>query len=70
METIEGKIEFVNIEFLNQNPSSLVFDGLNLVIPENSFVAVNKWPGFDGVSLFYLIQRFYDPSKGFVVILI
>ncbi len=68
MSTINGKLEFRDIEFRYQQSSPLLLKGVNLEIPKGSFVAVVGLSGSGKSTLTKLLTRLYDAEKGSVLI--
>lgn len=68
MSTIQGKLDFRDIEFRYQQSSPLLLKGLNLEIPRGAFVAVVGLSGSGKSTLTKLLTRLYDAEKGTVLI--
>jgi len=63
-----GKIEFRNIGFVYPKNNEKILDGINLTIKAGSKVAFVGRSGAGKTTLVKLLLRFYDPSKGLVLI--
>ncbi len=63
-----GKIEFRNIGFVYPKNKEKILDGINLTIKAGSKVAFVGRSGAGKTTLVKLLLRFYDPSKGLVLI--
>ena len=68
-DTVKGKIEFKDIEFAYPtHTEKSIFRALNLRIPDSSVVAVVGPSGCGKSTLISLIARFYEPSRGQVLL--
>ncbi len=63
LETIEGKVEFHNVNF-GYNPDELVLQNINLEVSPGEMVAFVGPSGSGKTTLANLIARFYDPTTG------
>jgi len=68
MVATKGKIEFKNIGFVYPKNNQKILDGINLTIKAGSKVAFVGRSGAGKSTLVKLLLRFYDPSKGVVLI--
>lgn len=64
----KGKIEFRNIGFVYPKNNQKILDGINLTIKAGTKVAFVGRSGAGKTTLVKLLLRFYDPSKGLVLI--
>ncbi|EGG17681.1 hypothetical protein DFA_08677 [Cavenderia fasciculata] len=66
---IRGDIEIKNLHFTYPSrPNKKIFNGLNLVIPAGSKVALVGSSGGGKSSIISLLERFYDPAQGEITI--
>ncbi len=63
LETIEGKVEFHNVNF-GYNPDELVLQNINLEVSPGEMVAFVGPSGSGKTTLANLIARFYGPTTG------
>ncbi|QPN60183.1 peptidase domain-containing ABC transporter [Synechococcus sp. CBW1002] len=68
MPSIEGRVDFQNVEFRYQNSAPLMLNGVNLSIPKGAFVAIVGTSGSGKSTLTKLLARLYSPEKGSVLI--
>lgn len=62
-------ISFKNVKFAYPaRPGNIIFDGLNLTIREGETLALVGSSGGGKSTVIQLIERFYDPSEGFVAL--
>ncbi len=65
---VNGKIEFKNIWFKYPSREKQIFKGLNLVINPSTKVALVGPSGCGKSTILALLQRFYDPDQGEVLV--
>ena len=65
---LRGKIEFQNVSFAYPGSSQLVLKDINLTIQPGETVAIMGSTGCGKTSLVNLIPRFYDVTKGTVLV--
>jgi ATP-binding cassette subfamily B (MDR/TAP) protein 1 len=69
LDRVEGHIEFHDVGFAYPSrPEATIFDGLNLVLPAGKTTAVAGPSGCGKSTLVGLIERFYKPITGTVMI--
>ncbi|KAG7626904.1 ABC transporter type 1 transmembrane domain superfamily [Arabidopsis thaliana x Arabidopsis arenosa] len=69
LETIRGEVEFNNVKFkYPSRPETLIFDDLCLKIPSGKTVALVGGSGSGKSTVISLLQRFYDPNEGDILI--
>jgi len=68
IKKMEGKIEFQKVGFIYPKNNLKVLDDINLVIKSGSKVAFVGRSGTGKTTLVKLLLRFYDPSKGRILI--
>ncbi|KAK4480799.1 hypothetical protein RD792_011650 [Penstemon davidsonii] len=67
--SVRGKIEFRGVSFAYPSrPSIQILQSLNLVIPSSKTLALVGVSGGGKSTIFALIERFYDPSQGFITL--
>ncbi|RWS03142.1 ABC transporter: subfamily ABCB/MDR-like protein, partial [Dinothrombium tinctorium] len=66
---MQGKIEFVSVFFTYPSrPDSLVLQGFNLTINPGETVAIVGPSGCGKSTVIQLLQRFYDPDDGHILV--
>ena len=66
---VKGKVEFRNVSFAYPgNEGASVIEGFNLVISPGETIGILGAPGCGKTSLISLIPRFYDVTKGAVLV--
>lgn len=69
LHAVDGHIEFVDIHFsYPSRPDVLIFNGLNLDIPSGKIVALVGCSGSGKSTVISLIERFYEPSSGEILL--
>lgn len=69
LHNISGEVEFIHVEFAYPSrPDTIVLKDLNLKIPQNSTMALVGESGCGKSTLISLLQRFYDPCRGEILI--
>ncbi|KAK7259123.1 hypothetical protein RIF29_24721 [Crotalaria pallida] len=69
MEDIRGEVELKDVYFsYPARPEELIFDGFSLHIPSGTTAALVGQSGSGKSTVISLIQRFYDPQAGEVLI--
>jgi ATP-binding cassette subfamily B protein len=65
---LQGRVQFVDVAFRFRDQGPLVLDGVNLEIPQGSFVGLVGSSGSGKSTLLKLLPRFYPPLHGSVLI--
>ncbi|KAL8114655.1 hypothetical protein AgCh_021498 [Apium graveolens] len=69
LDNISGEVEFRQVEFAYPSrPETIIFKDLNLNIPAGKMVALVGESGSGKSTVIALLQRFYDPIKGDILI--
>lgn len=69
LENISGEVELRQVEFTYPSrPETTIFKDLNLRIPAGKMVALVGESGSGKSTVIALLQRFYDPLKGDILI--
>eukprot|EP00624_Nannochloropsis_granulata_P005914 evm.model.NODE_42083_length_13037_cov_30.485924.6 len=69
LEHIQGKIEFKNVSFTYPTrPDAPIFQGFSLVVEPGQTVALVGSSGSGKSTVVNLMERFYDPSEGEVLV--
>nr|XP_043635268.1 ABC transporter B family member 19-like [Erigeron canadensis] len=68
-ETVFGKVELKGVSFAYPSrPSVPILSSLNLVIPSQKTSALVGASGAGKSTIFALLERFYDPIEGFILL--
>lgn len=68
-ETLRGRIEFVNVTFAYPSrPTETILRNFNLVVEPGTMVALVGESGSGKSTIMQLLQRFYDPQEGSVIV--
>lgn len=67
-EQCQGKIEFRDLSFRYSTRNKLVLDGVNLVLQSGTTTAVVGPSGSGKSSLVSLIERWYEPESGQILL--
>jgi ATP-binding cassette subfamily B protein/subfamily B ATP-binding cassette protein MsbA len=65
---IKEKIEFKDVEFSYNNESVVILDNINLQIEKGQTIAIVGFSGSGKSTLVDLLPRFFDPTKGEILI--
>ncbi|XP_062227317.1 ABC transporter B family member 19-like [Phragmites australis] len=66
---LRGRIEFKDVEFAYPSrPEAMILYNLNLTIPAAKMVALVGVSGGGKSTMFALIERFYDPTRGSITL--
>ncbi|TQD86887.1 hypothetical protein C1H46_027504 [Malus baccata] len=69
LEDVSGEVEFKHLEFAYPSrPESIIFKDFNLTIPAGKTVALVGGSGSGKSTVISLLQRFYDPLGGEVLL--
>lgn len=72
LKVTKGEIRFNDVTFsyptTGDEPTKIALDKLNLVVPSNSKIAIVGDSGAGKSTILHLIARFYDPTKGAVLV--
>ena len=69
IKSVEGKIELSNVEFsYPARPDQVVMNGFNLVVEAGQTVALCGASGSGKSTTIQLVERFYDPAGGTVML--
>lgn len=64
-----GEVEFKHIEFAYPSrPNTIIFEDFNMSIPAGKTVALVGGSGSGKSTVFALLQRFYDPLSGEILL--
>ncbi|WVZ83469.1 hypothetical protein U9M48_030611 [Paspalum notatum var. saurae] len=67
--SVRGRIEFKDVDFAYPSrPEAMVLYGLNLTVPAAKTLALVGVSGGGKSTMFALIERFYDPTRGVVTL--
>ncbi|CAN6227169.1 unnamed protein product [Urochloa humidicola] len=66
---VRGRIEFKDVEFAYPSrPDAIILYNLNLTIPASKMLALVGVSGGGKSTMFALIERFYDPTRGTITL--
>ncbi|KAL3525987.1 hypothetical protein ACH5RR_014359 [Cinchona calisaya] len=69
LENVSGKVEFKHVEFAYPSrPESIIFKDFNLQVPAGKTVALVGGSGSGKSTVIALLQRFYDPLGGEILL--
>jgi ATP-binding cassette subfamily B (MDR/TAP) protein 1 len=69
LDTVKGRIEFRNVKYIYPSrPDVVILDGINLVAPSGKTTAIVGASGSGNSTLIGLLERFYDPVDGEVLL--
>ncbi|XP_027102097.2 ABC transporter B family member 15-like [Coffea arabica] len=69
LENVSGKVEFKHVEFAYPSrPESIIFKDFNLEVPAGRTVALVGGSGSGKSTVIALLQRFYDPLGGEILL--
>ncbi|KAG2570456.1 hypothetical protein PVAP13_7KG048209 [Panicum virgatum] len=69
LSTVRGRIEFKDVEFTYPSrPEAIILYNLNLTIPASKMLALVGVSGGGKSTMFALIERFYDPTRGTIML--
>ncbi|RHZ13518.1 hypothetical protein DYB31_007320 [Aphanomyces astaci] len=69
LPTVQGALEFVNVKFAYPSrPHAIIYDGYSLKVPSGATVALVGASGCGKSTAISLVERFYDPVEGSVLL--
>jgi len=68
VETFEGDVKFVDVDFEYQHRPNLVLNGLNLCLKYEKITAIVGSSGGGKSTILHLLMRLYDPTKGVIML--
>ncbi|PQP94252.1 hypothetical protein Pyn_33834 [Prunus yedoensis var. nudiflora] len=69
LEEVSGEVEFKHVEFAYPSrPESIIFKDFNLTVPAGKTVALVGGSGSGKSTVISLLQRFYDPLGGEILL--
>ncbi|CAM0871626.1 unnamed protein product [Alopecurus aequalis] len=69
LSAVRGRMEFKDVEFAYPSrPESLILYNLNLTVPAAKMLALVGISGGGKSTVFALIERFYDPTRGSITL--
>ncbi|XP_020197213.1 ABC transporter B family member 19 [Aegilops tauschii subsp. strangulata] len=69
LSAVRGRMEFKDVEFAYPSrPESLILYNLNLIVPAAKMLALVGISGGGKSTVFALIERFYDPTRGTITL--
>ncbi|KAL6839693.1 hypothetical protein ACP4OV_030381 [Aristida adscensionis] len=69
LSSVRGRIEFKDVEFAYPaRPEAMILYNLNLTIPAAKMLALVGVSGGGKSTMFALIERFYDPTRGTITL--
>ncbi|CAL5035263.1 unnamed protein product [Urochloa decumbens] len=69
LSAVRGRIEFKDVEFTYPSrPDAIILYNLNLTVPASKMLALVGVSGGGKSTVFALIERFYDPTRGTITL--
>ena len=64
---MKGEVEFHNVEIHHPEKKNALLSGLNISVKPSETLAIVGTTDFNSNAVVALVERFYDPSAGFIV---